>query len=246
VSKYAIYSRILPLIQNPEQRVCTKPQCCPNGRTISSEELIDLQEWTDAPILASLLDAYLAHAKEIQQSNWCIYPSEFGDVLSMVAEKCGGKFDRLTSADMDKIQECLVRYRVERPFKGGPDPQYCKGVIIPWYQMSNEWITGEHWLVITVKWPAQFLSTMTPRREWVHDLKPWHVPIRLSDHSVVFSEGVGSVWFEPLLDGLPGPAVQLTCVLYMPSLGSVRVVFLRPFPFTFHPLLCLFCSAWPP
>ncbi len=61
---------------------------------------------------------------------------------------------------------------------------------------------------------------MTPRREWVHDLKPLRVPIRLGDHSVVFSEGVGSVWFEPLLDGHPGPAVQFTRVLYVPSLGS--------------------------
>jgi hypothetical protein len=63
-------------------------------------------------------------------------------------------------------------------------------------------------------------SSMTPCREWVHDLKPLRVPIRLGDHSVVFSEGVGSVWFEPLLAGVPGPAVQFTRVLYVPSLGS--------------------------
>ena len=34
------------------------------------------------------------------------------------------------------------------------------------------------------------------------------------------SEGVGGVWFEPLLAGVPGPAVQFTHVLYVPSLGS--------------------------
>ena len=46
------------------------------------------------------------------------------------------------------------------------------------------------------------------------------MPIHLGDHLVVFSEGVGSVWLGPLLAGVPGPAVQFTRVLYVPSLGS--------------------------
>ena len=51
-------------------------------------------------------------------------------------------------------------------------------------------------------------------------MKPHRVHIRLGDHSVVFSEGMGSVWFEPVLDGLPGPAVRISNVLYVPALCS--------------------------
>ena len=63
-------------------------------------------------------------------------------------------------------------------------------------------------------------SHMTPQLDWIHDMKPHRVPIRLGDHSVVFSEGMGSVWFEPVLDGLPGPAVRISNVLYVPALCS--------------------------
>ena len=63
-------------------------------------------------------------------------------------------------------------------------------------------------------------SHMTPQRGWIHDMKPHRVPIRLGDRSIVFSEGVGSVWFEPVIDGHPGPAVHISDVLYVPPLCS--------------------------
>ena len=63
-------------------------------------------------------------------------------------------------------------------------------------------------------------SHMTPHKHWVHDLKPMRVPIRLGDHSIIYSEGVGKVWFEPLLAGQPAPVLCLSSVLYVPRLKS--------------------------
>ena len=63
-------------------------------------------------------------------------------------------------------------------------------------------------------------SHMTPHKGWIYNMMPHRVPIRLGDHSIVFSEGVGSVWFEPVLEGHPGPAVRISNVLYVPALRS--------------------------
>jgi hypothetical protein len=46
------------------------------------------------------------------------------------------------------------------------------------------------------------------------------LPIRLGDDSVVYSAGVGKVWFEPLLSGHPAPLVHLSRVLHVPRLKS--------------------------
>jgi len=56
-------------------------------------------------------------------------------------------------------------------------------------------------------------SSMTPHLEWIHDLRPWHVPIRLGDNSIIYSEGIGKVWFEPVLAGHPAPLICLSHVL---------------------------------
>ena len=63
-------------------------------------------------------------------------------------------------------------------------------------------------------------SHMTSHKHWIHDLKPMKVPIRLGDHSIIYSEGVGKVWFEPLLAGHPAPVLCLSAVLYVPRLKS--------------------------
>lgn len=63
-------------------------------------------------------------------------------------------------------------------------------------------------------------SSMTGIRQFVHDLKPWRVPIRLGDNTVIYSEGIGKVWFEPVLAGHAAPLVCFTSVLYVPRLKS--------------------------
>ncbi|KZV78255.1 hypothetical protein EXIGLDRAFT_580113, partial [Exidia glandulosa HHB12029] len=40
---------------------------------------------------------------------------------------------------------------------------------------------------------------MTPHREWFRSYTPCKVPIALADHSVIYSAGIGSVEFEPVI-----------------------------------------------
>jgi len=46
------------------------------------------------------------------------------------------------------------------------------------------------------------------------------VPVQQEDNSVVWSEGVGVCWFEPMLQGSPAPLVRFSNVLYVPQLAS--------------------------
>ncbi|HEX3640833.1 MAG TPA: hypothetical protein VHV10_06045, partial [Ktedonobacteraceae bacterium] len=44
-------------------------------------------------------------------------------------------------------------------------------------------------------------SHMTPHRHWFNSYIPHVVPVRLADGSVIYSAGLGSVEFEPVIDG---------------------------------------------
>ncbi len=69
---------------------------------------------------------------------------------------------------------------------------------------------------------------MMPHRHWFHQYTPRKVPIRLADNSVVYSAGIGTVHFHPLLDGKKAPHVvqfsrvctSLLCVA-ISSLSSI-------------------------
>ena len=63
-------------------------------------------------------------------------------------------------------------------------------------------------------------SHMTPNRRWIRDYKPYHVPIRLADNTIVYSEGVGSVVFKPVIEGKEVRAVEFTRVLHVPHLQN--------------------------
>jgi hypothetical protein len=63
-------------------------------------------------------------------------------------------------------------------------------------------------------------SHMTPHRHWLRNYKPYHIEIKLADGKSIYSEGVGSVQFEPMIDGKVGPAVEFTNVLHVPSLQN--------------------------
>src|SRR6266571_5135970 len=56
---------------------------------------------------------------------------------------------------------------------------------------------------------------MTFNRHWICNLKPYQVQIRLADGSVVYSEGVGSVHFNPVVNGQEMPPLQFSNVLYV-------------------------------
>ena len=50
---------------------------------------------------------------------------------------------------------------------------------------------------------------MTPHHHWVKTYTPLRVPICLADESVVYSAGVGSVYFAPLVGGQKKRAIEL-------------------------------------
>ena len=43
-------------------------------------------------------------------------------------------------------------------------------------------------------------SHMTPHRHWVWNYSPLRMPIRLADNSIIYSSGVGTVVFNPVID----------------------------------------------
>src|SRR6266704_4478072 len=61
---------------------------------------------------------------------------------------------------------------------------------------------------------------MTFNRHWMRNLKPHSVQIRLADGSVVYSEGVGSVRFNPVVNGQEMAPLEFSNVLYVPALCS--------------------------
>src|SRR5467141_1473569 len=64
-------------------------------------------------------------------------------------------------------------------------------------------------------------SHMTPHHHWVWNYSPLRIPIRLADNSIVYSSGVGTVVFNPvMMDGKPSQPVEFTRVLHVPSLQN--------------------------
>jgi GAG-pre-integrase domain len=71
-------------------------------------------------------------------------------------------------------------------------------------------------------------SHMTPHRHWLIDYKPYIVPIKLADNTIVYSAGVGSVVFNPTINGKKCHPIQFTRVLHVPMLrhNLLSVLFL--------------------
>ena len=44
-------------------------------------------------------------------------------------------------------------------------------------------------------------SHMTPHHHWICNFHPFVIPIQLADHQVIYSTGVGTVQFVPVVDG---------------------------------------------
>ena len=62
-------------------------------------------------------------------------------------------------------------------------------------------------------------TSMTCRREYFRTYRLLRVPIALADGHVVYSAGVGTVEFIPVLDGVERPSVLLQHVLHVPDLS---------------------------
>jgi hypothetical protein len=63
-------------------------------------------------------------------------------------------------------------------------------------------------------------SHMTPHKSWLRNYTPYKVPIKLADSRVIYSEGVGSVLFRPLINGQLARDVEITRVLHVPALRN--------------------------
>src|SRR6266568_4582288 len=61
---------------------------------------------------------------------------------------------------------------------------------------------------------------MTFNCHWIRNLKPYRVQIRLADGSVVYFEGVGSVRFNPVVNGQEMRPLEFSNVLYVPALST--------------------------
>ena len=61
---------------------------------------------------------------------------------------------------------------------------------------------------------------MTPHQHWFTSYSPHVVPIRLADHTIIYSAGIGSVEFQPMIGGIPNTPVVFHEVLHVPKLAS--------------------------
>ena len=61
---------------------------------------------------------------------------------------------------------------------------------------------------------------MTPHRHWLCNYTPKRVAIKLADNAVVYSAGVGTVVFNPVIAGKSGQAVEFSNVLHVPELRN--------------------------
>src|ERR1700722_7812024 len=63
-------------------------------------------------------------------------------------------------------------------------------------------------------------SHMTPHKHWFRSYSPHVVAIKLAEHSTIYSAGIGSVEFQPVIDGIPERPVVFHDVLHVPDLAS--------------------------
>lgn len=61
-------------------------------------------------------------------------------------------------------------------------------------------------------------SHMTPHRNWIRNYTPYKVPIRLADNTVIYSQGMGTVLFRPVINGKLHRDVEFARVLHVPDL----------------------------
>ena len=63
-------------------------------------------------------------------------------------------------------------------------------------------------------------SHMTPHRHWIRNYTPLRIPIKLADQSIIYSAGVGTVVFHPVVNGRKSRSVEISRVLHVPKLRS--------------------------
>src|ERR1700733_13050011 len=64
-------------------------------------------------------------------------------------------------------------------------------------------------------------SHMTPHRHWLRNYKPLHIAIRLADHTIIYSAGIGSILFIPIINGVKSQPLLFSRVLHVPQLQTI-------------------------
>ena len=72
-----------------------------------------------------------------------------------------------------------------------------------------------HWLADT-----GVTSHMTPHHHWFKSYIHFRTPVCLANNTIIFSAGVGSMVFEPVVDGKQVRAVEFSRVLHVPDRRS--------------------------
>jgi hypothetical protein len=75
--------------------------------------------------------------------------------------------------------------------------------------------TDFHWLADTGT-----TSHMMPHCAWMHKHTPHIIPIKLADHTIIYSAGMGSVVIHPVIKGQEARPIELTHVLHVPQLRN--------------------------
>ena len=63
-------------------------------------------------------------------------------------------------------------------------------------------------------------SHMTPHSHWFRNYTPFRTPIRLANDHIVYSAGIGSVRFTPMIRGKKARVIEFTRVLHVPDLRT--------------------------
>ncbi|KAJ3489457.1 hypothetical protein NLJ89_g11528 [Agrocybe chaxingu] len=63
-------------------------------------------------------------------------------------------------------------------------------------------------------------SHMTSHRHWIRNYASLCIPVKLADNSIIYSAGMGTVVFNPVVNGKKVRSVELTRVLHVPQLRN--------------------------
>ncbi|THH03234.1 hypothetical protein EW145_g6416, partial [Phellinidium pouzarii] len=74
---------------------------------------------------------------------------------------------------------------------------------------------GSDWIVDTGA-----TCHMTPHHHWFNTYTPNHTPIQLANNQIIYSVGLGSVRFQPVINGKPGRLLEFERVLHVPDLRN--------------------------
>jgi hypothetical protein len=91
----------------------------------------------------------------------------------------------------------------------------CKASAVAEHEVNSTSSNVFHWNADT-----RAMSHMMPHKNWIRNYKPYRVPVKLADHRIIYSEGVGSILFRPIRMGKQYRDVEFTRVLHVPALRN--------------------------